>query len=59
MRALHFDANREWIPQTTLNEYARLFLQPLSAMQIQALASLFGWALPGVEGAQVEGAAGC
>jgi hypothetical protein len=39
------------VSSATLQKYAELFSNPLSAIQIKALAALFGWCPPkGLEG---------
>jgi hypothetical protein len=46
MRALHVIQESEGINQDALDEYGKLFGQPLPASHVQALAALFGWATP-------------
>jgi hypothetical protein len=38
--------DREHVDQRILNDYAKLFSHQLSASHVQALAALFGWAVP-------------
>lgn len=59
MRSLGFGENQERLRQEDMDEYAKLFSQPLSEAHIKALAMLFGWTIPdfGVEGESVVCAA--
>ena len=46
MRSLDIISENEGISQQALDDYAKLFVQPLSDSQLQALAALFNWSLP-------------
>lgn len=46
MRALCIIFEAEGISQETIEIYARLLKHPLSQVQVEALAALFGWATP-------------
>lgn len=47
MRSLGIiDDEQEHINQKAMNDYAKMFEQPLSVAHVQALAALFGWAPP-------------
>lgn len=45
---------KEEISQKALEDYAKVFSQPLSAAHIRVLAALFGWAPEDVPSAMVE-----
>jgi len=46
MRALNIIEENEGIGQESLDEYSNLFGQCLPDSHVQALAALFGWAIP-------------
>jgi hypothetical protein len=46
MRSLDIIGENEGIDQQALDDYAKLFVHPLSVSQLQALAALFNWSLP-------------
>ena len=46
MRTLELIEEHEGIDQQALDEYAKLFEQPLPNSHLQALAALFHWSLP-------------
>lgn len=46
IRSLNLAMEQEHVDQRILNDYAKLFSHPLSTSHIQALAALFGWAVP-------------
>jgi hypothetical protein len=46
MRSLDIISENEGISQQALDDYAKLFVQPLSDSQLHALAALFNWSLP-------------
>jgi hypothetical protein len=46
IRSLDLAIEREHVDQRILNDYAKLFGRSLSASHVQALAALFGWAVP-------------
>ncbi|XP_020399441.1 histone-lysine N-methyltransferase EZ2 isoform X4 [Zea mays] len=48
MRALQVIDENEGISQEALDNYCRLFEQPLPPSHVQALAALFGWTPPGL-----------
>lgn len=46
MRALHVIEENEGVRQEVLDDYGKFFAQPLPTSHVQALAALFGWAVP-------------
>jgi len=46
MRALHVIKESEGFSQEALDDYGKLFGQPLPTSHVRALAALFGWATP-------------
>lgn len=54
MRALGIAKGQERISQQALDDYVRVFNQPLSAAHIRVLTSLFGWAPEDVPTVVVE-----
>jgi hypothetical protein len=46
MKTLGVIRDGDSLSQEALDEYSRIFSKSLSQVQIQALASLFGWSLP-------------
>jgi beta-glucosidase/6-phospho-beta-glucosidase/beta-galactosidase len=46
MRSLDIIGDQEGLNQQALDEYAKLFRQPLSDYHLQALTALFNWSLP-------------
>jgi hypothetical protein len=46
IRSLGITMEKEHVGQRILNDYAKLFSHLLSASYVQALAALFGWAIP-------------
>jgi hypothetical protein len=46
MKAIHNTSDTNQFNREDLETYAKLFCHPLSYPQVQALASLFGWAVP-------------
>jgi hypothetical protein len=46
MKTLGVIRDGDSLSQVVLDEYSRIFSKSLSQVQIQALASLFGWSLP-------------
>jgi beta-glucosidase/6-phospho-beta-glucosidase/beta-galactosidase len=50
MRTLELIEEHEGIDQQALDDYAKLFAQPLPDSHLQALATLFHWSLPKILG---------
>jgi hypothetical protein len=46
MKTIHNTSDTNQLNSEDLETYAKLFCHPLSYSQIQALAALFGWAVP-------------
>jgi beta-glucosidase/6-phospho-beta-glucosidase/beta-galactosidase len=57
MRTLELIEEHEGIDQQALDDYAKLFAQPLPDSHLQALATLFHWSLPEILGE--DGGVGC
>jgi beta-glucosidase/6-phospho-beta-glucosidase/beta-galactosidase len=56
MRTLQLIEEHEGIDQQALDDYAKLFKQPLPDSHVQALAALFHWSLPENLGEGEDGA---
>jgi hypothetical protein len=55
MRSLGLVNDKVQINQQALDDYAKVFSQPLTQVHIQALAALFGWAPADVLAVTTEG----
>jgi hypothetical protein len=56
MRSLGFEDSQD-LCQQAQDDYAKLFLHPLTGAHVQALASLFGWSIPKEQNGAEMGAA--